>query len=148
MDFLPRAREKGEVPPLRRRKLTPEERRVGFEQEISEARGGFHPYISTSAAAWYLKMHPSTLSKLVSKGLAPPSVVRDGSRNANAKRFYQLHDLESWLALRTALTWGERQSLVQLDAMMREERQLRAQTRLSKVRASTRKLKKLLPPTK
>jgi hypothetical protein len=126
------------------RSLTADERRTRFELELLEARGGLHPYISTSAAAWYLKMHPSTLSKLVSKGGAPPSVVRDATRADNAKKFYQLDDLDHWLKLRNARTGTERRSLVQLDMLAEEERKLRAQKHLLESHASIRRLKKRL----
>lgn len=133
------------VPSLKSRVLTPDEKQAKFEQEINDARSGRHPYVSTNAAAWYLRMHHCTLSKLVSRGLAPPAVVLDSTRGRNARRFYQLDDLDDWLALRTAKTSGERTTLVQLDVLTNEERRLRALSQLSKAKTRARVLLKSEP---
>jgi hypothetical protein len=118
--------------------------RVGeaYDREILEARAGRHPFVSTKAAAWYLKMHPTTLSRLISRGVGPPSIVRDATRGPNAKKFYRLSDLDEWLELRNARAWIERANLTELDQLVSEERRLRAQQRVSVARARAAKLSK------
>ena len=121
--------------------------RNAYDREIEEARAGRHPFISTKAAAWYLKMHLTTLSRLNCRGVGPASIVRDPTKGRNARKFYRLADLDEWLELRNARTWTERVNLTQLDQLVSEERRLRAQQRVSEVRASTTKLSKKLPET-
>ena len=119
--------------------------RNAYDREIGDARAGRHPFISTKAAAWYLKMHETTLSRLNCRGLGPASIVRNPTKGRNARKFYRLADLDEWLELRNARTWTERVNLTQLDQLVSDERRLRAQQRVTLVKASTTKLSKKLP---
>ena len=81
---------------------SPDELDARLAQEIAEAKAGTREQVSTLAAAHYLGIHHSTLSKLRTKGLGPKGRIANTRGGKNAKVSYTLAELDAWNKDRTA----------------------------------------------
>lgn len=113
-----------------------------LEREIREAQAGVRRYITRRAAAWYLGMHPTTLSDLQTAGAGPPMVIRSPAKRANVRQLYTLADLDDWLASRRVTSYGSRERMVVLDALRREEQLMHLEAEISRLQAKLLRLQK------
>ena len=113
-----------------------------LEREIREAQAGVRHHITRKAAAWYLGMHPQTLSDLQSAGAGPPMVIRSSSKRPNVRQLYTLPDLDAWLASRKVTSYGSRERLVVLDALRRKEQLMQLEAEIARLQAKLLRLQK------
>lgn len=113
-----------------------------FEREIREAQAGIRRHVTRKAAAWYLGMHPHTLSELQTAGAGPPMVIRSPAKRPNVPQLYLLADLDDWLASRRVSSYGSRERMVVLDALRREEQLMHLEAEISRLQAKLLRLHK------
>jgi hypothetical protein len=113
-----------------------------LEREVREAQAGVRRYITRKAAAWYLGMHPHTLSNLQTAGAGPPMVIRSPAKRSNVRQLYTLADLDDWLASRRVTSYGSRERMVVLDALRREEQLMHLEGEIARLQAKLLRLQK------
>jgi hypothetical protein len=115
-----------------------------FRQEIADARSGVRPYVTRKAAAWYLGMHWTSLTKLQKEGLGPPSIVHDRSKQTNAHQFYELSDLDAWMSSRKVRFYGDKADISTLDLLKRREQAMKLQAEISRMKERLGRLQRRL----
>ncbi|WP_447586163.1 helix-turn-helix transcriptional regulator [Pseudoxanthomonas mexicana] len=85
--------------------------RASWEEEIDAARRGVKADISRKAAAYYLGIHHTNLSKLRTSGTGPASVQARGgvagAKGRNRTVRYTLADLDAWKEQNTSSSYAE-----------------------------------------
>ncbi|WP_448670485.1 helix-turn-helix transcriptional regulator [Pseudoxanthomonas mexicana] len=86
--------------------------RASWEQEIDATRRGVRADMSRKAAAYYLGIHHTNLSKLRSEGRGPASVqaraaTGGGVKGRNTSVRYTLSDLDAWKEQNTSGSYAE-----------------------------------------
>lgn len=113
-----------------------------YRQEIAEARNGLRHYVSRKAAAWYLGVHHTNLSKMRSKGVGPPALVPNPGAGRNSRKLYTLADLDQWIGERKLAGNGSCPALAQLIELRVREESLRLASASREVASHVARLKK------
>lgn len=124
--------------------------RASWEEEIDAARRGVKADISRKAAAYYLGIHHTTLSKLRTSGTGPASVQARGAvagaKGRNTTVRYTLADLDAWKEQNTSSSYAEQVLKAQLSdlrvANLVKQLKLQLAASEAEARALREKLKK------